>query len=163
MLCFPPDQRVCTLWALLYCIDGVVSKIVVCCVSLQIRECARCGYYYTVLMVLYQRLWCVVFPSRSESVHVVGTTILYLWCCIKDCGVMCVPPDQRVCTLWALLYCIDGVVSKIVVCCVCLQIRECARCGYYYTVLMVLYQRLWCVVCPSRSESVHVVGTTILY
>ena len=104
MLCVPPDQRVCTLWVLLYCIDGVVSKIVVCCmslqirecarcgyysidgvvskivvcgVSLQIRECARCGYYYTVLMVLYQRLWCVVCPSRSESVHVVGTTILY--------------------------------------------------------------------------------------
>ena len=77
MLYVPPDQRVRTLLVLLYCIDGVVSKIVVYCVSLQIRECARCGYYYTVLMVLYQRLWCVVCPSRSESVHVVGTTILY--------------------------------------------------------------------------------------
>ena len=104
MLCVPPDQRVHTLWVLLYCIDGVVSKIV-----------------------------------------------------------LCVPPDQRVRTLWVLLYCIDGVVSKIVVCCVSLQIRECVLCGYYYTVLMVLYQRLWCVVCPSRSESAYFVGTTILY
>ena len=74
MLCVPPDQRVCTLWVVLYCIDGVVSKIVVCCVSLQIRD-ALVGT--TVLMVLYQRLWCVVCPSRSESAHVVGTTILY--------------------------------------------------------------------------------------
>ena len=37
MLCVPPDQRVRTLWVLLYCIDGVVSKIVVSCVSLQIH------------------------------------------------------------------------------------------------------------------------------
>jgi len=118
----------------LFCTSGTVPEGLVLPIW-HFWDCTRkCGVAYSVILRLYQKVWCCLFGPSG------------------------IVPEDVAFPIWHFCDTIGMFVLRIWQFCVCNR-----RFGVSYFVLLVLYQKVWfCLFCTSGTEPTGVV-LTILY